>query len=184
MTMNPTVLSPEAAAENPTTLNRGAFLTRSLALMGSLALVRAPFGSAAIDRTELAAFEDLSRVATGVHNLPRQHAAAYLDALNRAGLKVSPASFLERAGYHSGNGPRTIKELTSSRTYRADGGRECIDAIAAAWWSGIVPSARHGQKVITYFDALVWRAMPFANPPTACLGAPGAWAKPGRSLRT
>jgi Membrane bound FAD containing D-sorbitol dehydrogenase len=174
---------PESTVHEEANLNRTVFLARSLALVGSLALARSPFSSAGVHRSELAAFEQLSSVVTGIDNLPRQHAAAYFGALNRAGLNVSPAAFLDRAGYTNGHGPESIKELTSSAAYRARGGKECVDAVTAAWWSGIVPTAGGGQKVITYLDALVWRVMPFANPPTECLGAPGAWAKPGRSVR-
>jgi hypothetical protein len=174
----------DATAPEETNFNRGAFLARSLALLGSLALARSPLAGASLNASELAAFEHLSRVVTGVENLPRQHAAAYFKALNHAGMKVSPATFLDRAGYTNGHGPESIKELKSSAAYRARGGKECVDAVTAAWWSGIVPAAGGGQKVITYLDALVWRAMPFANPPTECLGAPGAWAAPGRSVRT
>jgi hypothetical protein len=172
-----------STAREEANLDRGAFLARSIALVGSLALARSPFAGATVDRSEIAAFEHLSRVATGIENLPRQHAAAYFKALNSAGLKVSPAAFLDRAGYTNGHGPESIKELTSSPAYRTRGGKECVEAVTAAWWSGIVPTPGGRQKVVTYLDALVWRAMPFANPPTECLGAPGAWSKPGRSVR-
>ena len=43
----------------------------------------------------------------------------------------------------------------------------------------MVPTAK-GDKVVTFLDALVWQAQPWAHPPTECLGATGAWAKPGR----
>jgi Membrane bound FAD containing D-sorbitol dehydrogenase len=62
---------------------------------------------------------------------------------------------------------------------RTHGAQQCLDAIAAAWWSGTVPAGA-AQKVVTFEDALVWRAMPWAYAPTNCLGALGAWSKPGR----
>jgi hypothetical protein len=163
-------------------VSRRSFLGASVAAVGSLALARVPFATAARPSKELAGFISLSRLATGVHDLPRQHAPVYLKALDDAGLKLPPSRFLDRAGYTSGHGPSSLRELTRSSAYRSRGGKECVDAIAAAWWSGIVPTHGGGQKVITYLDALVWRAMPFAYPPTECLGATGAWAKPGRSL--
>jgi Membrane bound FAD containing D-sorbitol dehydrogenase len=176
-------MEPESQLFDEDGLSRGAFLGRSVAAAASLALARVPFAAAAAGSSkEQTAFISLSRLVTGVHELPRQHGPAYLKALNEAGLKLSPSRFLDLAGYAHGRGPSSLRELGRSPAYRARGGKECVDAIAAAWWSGIVPTRRGGQRVVTYLDALVWRAMPYAYPPTECLGAVGAWAKPGRSL--
>lgn len=70
-------------------------------------------------------------------------------------------------------------ELQRSAAYRKPGARASAEAVAAAWWSGSVPAGK-GTKVLTFLDALVWRAQPWAEPPTECLGPTGAWAKKGR----
>jgi hypothetical protein len=44
----------------------------------------------------------------------------------------------------------------------------------------MTPTKTGETQVVTYLDALVWRALPHAQPPSNCLGATGAWAAPGR----
>jgi D-sorbitol dehydrogenase-like protein len=159
---------------------RRAFLGSSLALVAGL--TAAPAALARRDHRELAGFLQLSRVVTGARKLPTELAPHYLRALDAANLKLPPSRFVHIAGYTDGDGPASLRALQQSRTYRLRGSRECVDAIAAAWWSGVVPTANGGQRVITFSDALVWRAMPYAYPPTQCLGATGAWSWPGRRI--
>jgi hypothetical protein len=124
-------------------------------------------------------FVRLSQLVTGVEQLPRDHAAAYLNALDSAGLDLPPSRLLELGGFANGSGPATLAEFQRSALYRKPGVRASVEAVASAWWSGMVPTS-NGDKVVTFLDALVWRAQPWAQPPTECLGATGAWAKPGR----
>ena len=173
-------------------LTRSAFLGASAAALGGLALAGcggssgARGGSAVLTATTTRAskadvdgFIRLSQLVTGVEQLPREHAAVYLNALDAAELKLPPSRLVELAGFAEGGGPQTLAELQRSAVYRKPGARASAEAVAAAWWSGMVPTA-HGDTVVTFLDALAWRAQPWAEPFTECLGATGAWAKPGR----
>ena len=174
-------------------LTRERFLGASAAAVGGFALagVGASTPSARGSSHVLAAvktrastahvdgFIRLSQLLTGVEQLPRDHAAAYLNALDNAGLKLPPSRLVELGGFAEGSGPKTLAEFQHSALYRKPGARASAEAVAAAWWSGMVPTA-NGDKVLTFLDALAWRAQPWAEPFTECLGATGAWAKPGR----
>jgi hypothetical protein len=158
-------------------LGRRAFLGRSLLLVGGVALARVPALWA--DSGELAAFVRLSRVASGTAALPAGLARQYLEALDAAPLHLTPSRFVRLAGFMPGPGPASLAELKTSAAYRAAGGRECVDAVAAAWWSGIVPTTGSGQRVVTFTDALVWKVV---HEPTTCQGAVGSWSTPGRAV--
>ena len=170
-------------------LTRGRFIGASAAAVGGFALAggggaarrSAVLGAAETraSKAEVEGFIRLSQLVTGIERLPGDHAAAYLNALDAAGLEVPPSRVVELAGFARGTGPRTLAELERSALYRKPGVRASAEAVASAWWSGMVPTA-NGERVVTFLDALAWRAQPWAQPPTECLGATGAWAKPGR----
>ncbi len=169
-----------AAASAHEALSRRGFLRVSAAAIGGLAVAGCDVGSdrpAASDM--LGGFVELSRVVTGVDDLPSAVAPDYLDALEQAALPIAPSTLVRIAGYADGLGPATLGELDASSVFARRGARACDDAIAAAWWSGMVPAEGGGTRVVSYLDALVWRAVPHAQPPSNCLGATGAWAKPG-----
>jgi hypothetical protein len=90
---------------------------------------------------------------------------------------MSPSRFVRLAGFVDGRGPATLAALRLTPAFRMRGGREAARAVAAAWWSGTVPTADGDRRVVTYHDALVWRALPYAQPPSFCLGAPSSWTK-------
>ncbi|MEP2881403.1 MAG: sugar dehydrogenase complex small subunit [Sulfitobacter sp.] len=52
--------------------------------------------------------------------------------------------------------------------------------IAAAWYSGVSPDPGD-LEVITYTDALMWRAMNYTKPMAYCGGPMGYWADPPES---
>jgi len=170
-------------------LTRGGFLGASAAAFGGIVLAgcggssQAHRGSGAAagraSATDVEGFVRLSQLVTGVERLPRDHAAAYLNALDAAGLEVPPSRLVQMGGFGSGGGPQTLAELQRSALYRKPGAHASAQAVASAWWSGMVPTA-DGDRVVTFLDALVWRAQPWAQPPTECLGGVGAWSKPGR----
>ena len=172
-------------------LTRGGFLGASAAAVGGIALAgcggggQRRAGVLAAARTknpsarDVEGFVRLSQLVTGVEKLPRDHAAVYLNALDAAGLNLPPSRLVEMGGFADGSGPKTLTEFRQSALYRKPGARASVEAVAAAWWSGMVPTA-NGDKVVTFLDALAWRAQPWAEPFTECLGATGAWAKPGR----
>lgn len=159
-------------------VDRRSFLGGSLLIVGGAALGRIGVAEAA-PRGNIEGFLELSRVATGMDKLPRTLASKYLLALDAAPqLKLKPSEFLRRAGYANGTGPKDLRALEHSAAFRAEAGRECVRAVAAAWWSGVVP-ARRGDEVITFSDTLVWRVV---HEPTTCQGATGSWSKPGRAV--
>ena len=127
----------------------------------------------------LVGFVALSQLVTGVKDLPMQHAAAYQAALEDAGLPMTPTQLAIDVGFARSGGPFTVDELRRSGPFGAPGGEEAARATAAAWWSGIVTGADGAARVITYDDALVFRAMPYARPQASCLGETGAWSKRG-----
>ncbi len=165
----------ESEAESK--LGRAAFLRLSALSAVGLAFGHVPGAAAA--GNDLAAFVRLSRVASGVHDLPGDLARTYYAALESdAALKLKPSRFAKLAGLTRAGGPTTLAELERSPAYRHAGGRECVQAIAAAWWSGVVPTSGGGQEVATFSRALVWREV---HEPMTCQGATGSWAKPGRA---
>jgi Membrane bound FAD containing D-sorbitol dehydrogenase len=91
---------------------------------------------------------------------------------------MKPSEFARLAGITAKRGPATAAELERSAAYRAPGGKQCLEAIAAAWWSGTVPLPGGGQRVVTFSDALVWREV---HEPMTCQGAVDSWTKPGRA---
>lgn len=174
-------------------LSRRGFLGASAAAAGGLALAgfegsaaraqRMPAVLAAFktpaSKADVEGFVRLSQLVTGVEKLPTGLAAAYLNSLDAAGLKVPPSRLVELGGFAEGKGPQSLADFEHSALYKKPGVRASAEAVAAAWWSGMVPTAK-GDKVLTFLDALAWRAQPWAQPFTECLGATGAWAKPGR----
>ena len=172
-------------------LTRGGFLGASAATLGGIALAGCGSSSRAgsklgvkgVTRRATAAdvdgFVRLSQLVTGVEKLPREHAATYLNALDAADLELPPLQLVQLAGFADGKGPQSLAELQQSAVYRKPAARKSAEAVASVWWSGMVPTAK-GDKVVTFLDALAWRALPWAEPFTECLGATGAWAKPGR----
>ena len=129
---------------------------------------------AAAARRELQHFLHVSRLVTGVGDLPEPLAPVYLGKLEALDLRMRPSELADL-----GKSATSLDELERS-AFGVQGGRECAEQIAAAWWSGFVPVPGGGSEVVTYVDAVVWRGMPFARPSSECLGATGAWAKPGR----
>lgn len=159
--------------------DRRSFLGGSLLVLADAALGRVP-GASAASSAGIEGFLELSRIATGVDTLPRALAPKYLQALDAAPrLKLKPSKFLQLAGYARGQGPKNLRGVEQSAAFRAAGGSECVRAVAAAWWSGVVPVAGGGEQVITFSDALVWRVV---HEPMTCQGATGSWSKPGRAV--
>jgi hypothetical protein len=169
---------PQSYSCDERALDRRTFLGGALLVLGGVALGRIPVAGAT-PTTELDGFLELSRIATGVDKLPRRLASEYLEALDGAPqLTLKPSKLLHGAGYANGRGPANLHALQQLAVFKTKGGKECLEAIAAAWWSGMVPIT-DGQRVVTFSDALVWREV---HEPTTCQGATGSWAQPGRAV--
>jgi Membrane bound FAD containing D-sorbitol dehydrogenase len=159
---------------------RRAFLAGSAIAALELALGRVPRSLAAELNGDLGSFVRLSEIASGATALPTELAPRYFVALEAPGvLKMKPSTFARLAGVGANGGPSTVAALERSPAYRAPGGKECLETIAASWWSGIVPTAGGGQKVVTFGEALVYQHV---HESTLCTGVPGSWARPGTSV--
>ena len=166
-------------AESPRQHSRATFLKTSLLTVVGIAFGPLPAATAA-GGPNLEGFLRLSRIASGVHKLSPKLAGSYFTALEADGvLPLKPSRFIEMSGLAGGAGPATLAELERTEAFRTRGGKDCVRAVASAWWSGIVPTAGGGQRVITFSDALVWREV---HEPMTCQGATGSWSKPGRAV--
>jgi len=161
---------------NSTFTRRTLLGTGTAAVAGAALLAAGCGGPSRQDRVD--GFIDMSRVLTGVDDLPEALAPDYLDALGGAGLRMAPLDLTQAAGYVGGRGPATAEALMASSALSKPGAEQCARAIAGAWWSGMVTAAGHDTVLVTYDDALVFRAMRFARPQAQCLGATGAWSRP------
>ena len=159
-------------------VGRAGFLKAAALAVIGFAAGYAP-AAAAASLGEAAVFLKLSRIASGANDLSPALAKRYSAALEAQGaLKMKPSHFAKLAGVSAHGGPASLAELERSPAFHASGGKECLEAIAAAWWSGIVPVPGGGQQVITFSDALVFREV---HQSASCIGATGSWAKPGRA---
>lgn len=120
-------------------------------------------------------FIGVSKILTGVDVLPHAPAQEYLEGLEAAGLECSPIQFTEVA-YKGAGAPGDYQDLVRQGATKLPGADACMRAIASAWWSGAVPLAGGGLKVVSFGDALVWKRV---HESSQCLGATGSWSKPG-----
>ena len=174
--------SDTASLDDSSTMGRRTFLAGTVFAAVGLAVGRGTNAFAtSSSRRDIAAFMRLSKTASGVADLSPALGRKYFEALEAEGvLKMKPSEFARLAGVTATAGPSTVAGLKASPAYRARGGKECLDAVAAAWWSGTVPIAGGGQRVVTFDDAVVWREV---HQSTFCQGATGSWSKPGRAAR-
>lgn len=158
-------------------MTRRTFVIGSGLAVASLYLVGCGTSSSATPPTQsqVLNFITVSRILTGVHDLPLDPAADYLTGLEAAGLELSPNAFVAAAFGNEG-APMSMDDLQRMGATKLPGAEACMRAIAAAWWSGMVPLAGGGTRVVAFNDALVFtRVHEF----TECYGATGSWAKPG-----
>jgi hypothetical protein len=119
-------------------------------------------------------FLHVSRLVTGVDDLPENLGPTYLEKIDALGLDMSASDFAKKGG-----GASSLADLEAS-VLKQPGARETAEHVAAAWWSGTVPTREKTTDVVTYTDAVIWKGMPFAQPSSQCLGATGAWSHPGK----
>jgi hypothetical protein len=173
-----------AAASAHGVLSRRGFLRASAAAIGGLTLAGCDFGAdptSSADRPTtadtLAGFIELSRVVTGVDELPEAVAPDHLNALEQAALPMAPATLVRIAGYADGLGAATLDELRLRPPRRA-----CVrgcDHRRLVEWDGAYERRRDACRQLP-------RRARLARPPARqaaldCLGETGAWAKPGRA---
>jgi len=125
--------------------------------------------------TQVADFVTVSRILTGVSELPTAPAAAYLTALEAAGLQLSPNAFVATA-FGTEGAPESMSDLERMGATKMPGADECMRAIAGAWWSGMVSAKGGATTVVAFSDALVFTKV---HEFTQCYGTTGSWGAPG-----
>lgn len=169
------------STESPGHITRRTFVVASGLAVASLYLVGCGGSSSSTappTQVQVLNFITVSRILTGVKDLPSEPAADYLSGLEAAGLELSPNAFVAAAFGNEG-APMSMSDMKRMGATALPGADACMRAIAGAWWSGIVPTAEGGQRVVTFQDALVWRTV---HESSNCLGATGSWSKPGEQV--
>ncbi len=100
------------------------------------------------------AFLELSRQLTGKSDLGERMADRMLAAFDSAGRGQDVAALIDGADAH-----------------------DLANDIVAAWYSGLSPDP-DSSRVLSYRDALMWRALDYTKPMAVCGGAMGYWADP------
>lgn len=110
----------------------------------------------------LRSFLALSATITGVEQLDPTAGKAYMAALRTPPAGGMTLAQLEDA-LGSGGGSGGLAALPPAGTTTAK-------AMAQYWYSGQTPGAGSAPAVVTYLDALGWRALGFAGAPSSCGG--------------
>ena len=166
------------STESPGHITRRTFVVGSGLAVASLYLVGCGGSSSSTTpptEAQVLNFITVSRILTGVKDLPLDPAADYLTGLEAAGLALSPNAFVAAAFGNEG-APMSMSDMDRMGATKLPGADECMRAIAGAWWSGMVPLAGGGNKVVAFNDALVFTKV---HEFTECYGATGSWAAPG-----
>lgn len=130
-------------------------------------------------RALLCAVSALSVLA--VSNAPMRAFAANMDVdgflalsqrvLDKSGLSQTVASGMLQAFTASG------REAGLVALAEGEADDELEAAIVSSWYTGLSPDPSDLQ-VLTYTDALIWRAMDYTKPMAFCGGGVGYWADP------
>jgi hypothetical protein len=130
---------PDTYSGDEQGFDRGGFLGRALLVIGGAALSRIPIAGAA-RATEPQAFLELSRVATGVQNLPGPLAPKYFVALDAAPeLKLKPSRFLQLAGYTDGQDHRTFARWSDRPRSKRTAARSAARRSSLRGGAGLCP---------------------------------------------
>jgi hypothetical protein len=153
----------------------------AMGVIGSLGLpaahaATAPMAKDAItDETEILAFLQASSVLTGIP-LDRSYielGQAMRKALIEEGLSNDTLTLIAKLIDAAGNG---WKEALARRGFLP-----IAQNIALIWYTGMTqynPDDHSHSSVITYDNALAWRACSFTKPPANCGGPFGYWYDP------
>ena len=128
-------------------------LLSAVSAVSLLSLMQLP-GRAYAANLNLDAFLALSEKLVGQENLSDDIAGEMLNALKAVGKD---------------EGLSALADGAEDETLSA--------AIVEAWYTGVSPDP-DDLSVLTYTDALLWRAMEYTKPMGYCGGATGYWAEP------
>ncbi len=140
--------------KSPTLSRRG--LLSAVSAMSVLGLTHIP-GRAFAATIDLDGFLALSASLTGKKDLSEDIAGRMLKAFAKTGRE---------------------DEIAALDAEDADS--EIADEIVEAWYTGVSPDP-DDLDVLTYLDALIWRAMDYTKPMAVCGGGVGYWAEPPRT---
>lgn len=128
-----------------------------------------PLGAQPAPLADPASFANLTRTITSFAFADAATATTTLDALTAA----VGADTLRRIGTLAAVTPpaQLANELRVAGLERA--ARTVVDAL----WTGTVDTPQ-GSRVISYEHALIWQALPWTKPNTACGGETNYWATP------
>ena len=131
-------------------------------------------GTPVPDNPTLNAFLRLSSVLTGIKHLNPILGQVYLQHLQDTGAAIE--SLLEQALVTDPNQPPPagIADLEAAGIFSQEQTSKLADQIIEMWYSGQI-SAGDQTTVVTFVDALAWKALTFTKPPTIC-GEYGFWA--------
>lgn len=136
----------------------------------------ATFGT--VDAQSLAQFLALSVLLTGITPLDPIVGRVYLEHLQRTKAE-GLVQLYQQAGFTETAAPTTLQALEAAGIFTTAALRQLADQIIELWYTGqIKREAEAGQAetvVVTFVDALAWKALDFTKPPTIC-AAPYVWA--------
>lgn len=140
-------------------------------------LLPSPLPAAGLEPTALATpapgalglteFLRLSTVLTGFDDLNPVLGQVYLTSLEAAGSGATLTQLYEQAGFQPGAAPASVDDLAAAGIYDDKALATLADTITEYWYSGVY-GPQDDQRVATYVDALVWKALTFTKPRTVC----------------
>jgi hypothetical protein len=122
-------------------------------------------------------FMRISRVLTGVPGLDEGLGRDYLAAFVRDGRAHELADFWDAAGFRV-SPPASVSDLEARGVYREPALAAIAASVTRSWYSGVFVAMDGGQRVITYVDALAWKALGYRSTGSStCGGVFGHWAE-------
>lgn len=126
-------------------------------------------GGAAGEQAEnLPEFLALSAVLTGMPDLDPDLGAAFLQAFQAVpGFAAGLDQLIDQAGMRSAQPPNDLESMESAGIFSNEQTASTADQIITAWYSGMVQTEEE-PIVVTFVDALAWKALHFTKPLTIC----------------
>ena len=126
-------------------------------------------GEAAGEQVEnLPEFLALSALLTGMPDLDADLGAAFLQAFQAVpGFSAGLDQLIEQAGLRSAQPPADLQALEATGIFSNKQSASTADQIINAWYSGMVETDEE-PIVVTFVDALAWKALHFTKPLTIC----------------
>ncbi len=166
---------PSAQPSGPVPMTRRELLEAFAVLVAGGMLGAVPAACTRIGEAPLNAKDlgGLGHLLTG-YSIPDDDVLAnFLDALARRYGRGDLARLADVVAGHAGGDVDSAIESA--------GLGEVANGVVAALYTGTVTDPAGEVRVVTYVDALAWRACTFTKPPSECGGVTGYWEKPPAS---